>query len=124
MARPSIKSPCVADRYVSNPHERIAEVCWPSLPGAVDNPKAEAAGGLISISRASDGTPTLDVYSTDATVRVRAPLARLDIAVTPAMVDAAIAAFVASDGGVTPPMYRPTTHTMRAAILAALGRKD
>lgn len=124
MARPSIKSPCVADAHHRQPHERIAEVYWPSLPDAADNPKAEAAGSLVSIARASDGTPTLDVYSTDPTVRVRAPLANLDVTVTPEMVMAALSAFVASDGGVTPVMYRPTTHTMRAAILAALGRKD
>ena len=43
MPRPSIKSPCVADRYADRTRERIAEF------------SDGEAGGLISVGRRDDG---------------------------------------------------------------------
>lgn len=65
--RPAIKSPCIADRYVTGP-ERIAEFY---APGA-------KAGGLISVREVQAGGAdsrglhvVVEVYRCDAPVYVR-----------------------------------------------------
>lgn len=58
MKRPSIKSPCVADRYAA-PFERIAEFLTPS-----------GQGGLISVRETADGNATVDVYNLTKMVTV------------------------------------------------------
>lgn len=63
--RPSIKTPCVADRY-SGPHERIAEF-------SASNGK----GGLISIQERHDGRVVVDLYRCDQGVVNRALLTEL-----------------------------------------------
>lgn len=59
MQRPSIKSPCVADRYVTG-CERIAEFSAPN-----------GKGGLIRIMQHKDDRVTVDVYRTDPGVEIR-----------------------------------------------------
>lgn len=61
LKRPTIKSPCVADRYHLNPCERIAEFMTPS-----------GKGGLISIVEKPDGGVVVAVYRCDPGVTVRA----------------------------------------------------
>lgn len=55
--RPSLTSPCVADRYHA-PGERIAEFTFP-----------DGSGGLISFRMTSAG-PVVDVYRCDPSIRV------------------------------------------------------
>lgn len=61
MGRPSIKSPCVADRYADQSRERIAEFSTPS-----------GKGGLISIIENDNGEVLVSVYRCDPGVTVRA----------------------------------------------------
>lgn len=56
--RPTIKSPCVADRYAS-PHQRIAEFSAPN-----------GKGGLISVSQKPDGSVEVVLYRLDKGVTV------------------------------------------------------
>ena len=53
MTRPSIKSPCVADRHHA-PNERIAEVRFPNGKGC-----------LLSLRQLEDGTCSISVYRAD-----------------------------------------------------------
>lgn len=63
MARPTIKSPCIADRYVTDRNvERVAEVHSARL----------GAGCLISV-RETDSRLVIEVYHADANVEVRGP---------------------------------------------------
>lgn len=66
MARPSIKSPCVADGYADKTRERIAEFSAPN-----------GKGGLIAIRQNDDGTVTVSLYQLDDGVLVAAPAARI-----------------------------------------------
>lgn len=59
--RPSIKTPCVADRYHA-PGERIAEFSTPS-----------GAGGLIRIQELDGGAVVLEVYRVTGDVTVIIP---------------------------------------------------
>lgn len=61
MTRPSIKTPCVADRYADKDRERIAEF----------------DGGLFSVRRQDDGTILASVYSLDSSVKVAVDHAHL-----------------------------------------------
>ncbi len=56
--RPTLKSPCVADRYHVM-HERIAEVAFP-----------DGAGCLISLRTQANGTNLVEVYRADDSIRV------------------------------------------------------
>jgi hypothetical protein len=58
--RPTIKTPCVADRYVSGP-ERIAEV----------HSRRLQLGCLISVRETDAGKLVIEVYSADPGVVVR-----------------------------------------------------
>lgn len=58
MKRPSIKSPCVADRH-HNPGERIAEVSFPGGEGC-----------LIRLYTAPNGACIVEVYRKDPKVQV------------------------------------------------------
>jgi hypothetical protein len=60
--RPTITTPCVADRYHAT-GERIAEFSTPS-----------GKGGLISIREDETGQVIVNVYRTDAGVIVKGPL--------------------------------------------------
>ena len=62
--RPTIKSPCVADRYRVM-HERIAEVAFP-----------DGAGCLVSLRTQANGTNLIEVYRADESIRV---LTRYDL---------------------------------------------
>lgn len=63
MSRPSIKSPCVADRH-HGPGERIAEFSIPA--GHVGaTPTRPQVGGLLALQRLNDGTPRLAAYRCD-----------------------------------------------------------
>lgn len=59
MARPSIKSPCVADHYADKHCERIAEFSAPN-----------GKGGLIRIRQNDDGTVLVSLYRLDPGVIV------------------------------------------------------
>ncbi len=59
MKRPSIKSPCVADRYADKTCERIAEFSAPN-----------GKGGLIAVRQHPDGAVTVAVYRLDPGVTV------------------------------------------------------
>lgn len=62
MKRPSIKSPCVADRHHA-PYERIAEVTFPNGKGC-----------LLSLRQMSGAESAIvDFYRVDEGVRVRGP---------------------------------------------------
>lgn len=61
MRRPTVRVNCVADRHHA-PAERIIEFS-----------DHTGAGGLISFSTSSTGTLIVDVYRTDANVRVVSP---------------------------------------------------
>lgn len=102
--------------------ERRAIVEWPSTPGiSPPGVNGNVAGCVISATRASDGTPMLDVMDCDPAMRVRVVwdnLARMSI--SDAMCDRALAAMGYR------PAY-PNEHardaqrkTMRAAIEAAI----
>lgn len=65
-ARPSIKSPCVADRYHA-PRERIAEAAFPNVRDTSGAP----LGALVRLVEHDDGTAEIAVYRCDARVRVR-----------------------------------------------------
>jgi len=60
--RPTIKSPCVADRYAIS-GERVAEVHSAKL----------GIGCLISAREMPDGTLRIEIYHTDPRVVVLAP---------------------------------------------------
>lgn len=60
MKRPSIKTPCIADRY-HMPQERIAEVTFP-----------DGSGCLLSCRMTAEG-PVIDVYRADPSIRVLTP---------------------------------------------------
>lgn len=76
------------------PDERRAIVEWPSTPGiSPPGVNGNVAGCVISATRASDGTPMLDVMDCDPAMRVRVVwdnLARM--AISDAMCDRALAA--------------------------------
>ncbi len=61
MKRPTIKSPCVADRYCDRT-ERIAEFNTPS-----------GKGGLFRVRQSGDGKVIAEVYRTDPEIIVIAP---------------------------------------------------
>jgi hypothetical protein len=63
MKRPSIKSPCVADRYADPNRERIAEFLAPN-----------GKGGLIRVHQCDNGNVTVEVYRCDEGVTVIAAL--------------------------------------------------
>lgn len=54
MKRPSIKTPCVADRYADKRAERIAEFSTPS-----------GKGGLIRVRQNDDGSVLVSLYRLD-----------------------------------------------------------
>lgn len=103
------------------PGERRAIVEWPSTPDG--NP---VAGCVVSATRASDGTPMLDVMDCDPAMRVRVVWANL----APMSIDdeACDRALAVLDGGIDPreldardgEIRRARRATMRAAILAAI----
>lgn len=61
VARPSITSPCVADRGHLR-GERIAEITWP-----------DGRGCLVSISTSPDGKAEITIYRADLGLVVRVP---------------------------------------------------
>ncbi|HEX9807894.1 MAG TPA: hypothetical protein VGA34_13455 [Alteraurantiacibacter sp.] len=69
MARPSIKTRCVADTYADKSCERIAEFSAPN-----------GKGGLIAIRQNSDGTVTVHVYRLDDGVEVVASADHMTVA--------------------------------------------
>lgn len=64
MRRPTIKTPCVADRYADRSRERIAEI---GFYGAGVN-----AGALVSARVTGDGRALINVYAVDPKIDVRA----------------------------------------------------
>lgn len=65
--RPSIKTPCVADRHHS-PDERIAEISFP-----------DGTGCLLALRVLSDGRKVIGVYRADSGIEVTVTAGNSDV---------------------------------------------